>query len=137
MKQHIVLSILLFALNTTLQLNAQTTNELLNGKRIGVIGDSYVKNHKEPIENTWHFKLAQKHGMKYYNYGRNGNSIAHSSKRWGEAIYKRYTQMNDSLDYIVIIAGHNDGFYLDSIGGIDVFKSRMSRSEERRVGKEC
>lgn len=29
----------------------------LNGKRIGVIGDSYVRNHKEPFENTWHYSL--------------------------------------------------------------------------------
>ena len=26
----------------------------LNGKRIGVLGDSYVRNHKEPFANTWH-----------------------------------------------------------------------------------
>ena len=32
----------------------------LNGKRIGVIGDSYVRNHKEPFENTWHYKFAKK-----------------------------------------------------------------------------
>lgn len=36
---------------------AQTANthsqaDDLKGKRIGVIGDSYVKNHKEPVENT-------------------------------------------------------------------------------------
>ena len=37
----------------------------LNGKRIGVIGDSYVRNHKEPFENTWHYKFAKKHGMEY------------------------------------------------------------------------
>ena len=48
----------------------------LNGKRIGVIGDSYVRNHKEPFENTWHYKFAKKHGMEYFNYGKNGNSIA-------------------------------------------------------------
>ena len=40
----------------------------LKGKQIGVIGDSYVRNHREPIENTWHYKFAQKHGMKYFNY---------------------------------------------------------------------
>ena len=42
----------------------------LNGKRIGVIGDSYVRNHKEPFENTWHYKFAKKHGMEYFNYGK-------------------------------------------------------------------
>ena len=42
---------------------AQTANthpqaDDLKGKRIGVIGDSYVKNHKEPVENTWHYAFA-------------------------------------------------------------------------------
>ena len=111
-----------------LNANAQTPNTVsdeLSGKRIGVIGDSYVRNHMEPVENTWHYKFAQKHGMQYFNYGKNGNSIAYSSPRWGEALYLRYREMADSLDYIVVIAGHNDAFKLDSIGGIDNFKDRM------------
>ena len=45
----------------------------LKGKQIGVIGDSYVRNHVGKIEDTWHYKFAQKHQMQYYNYGRNGN----------------------------------------------------------------
>ena len=32
----------------------------LKGKRVGIIGDSYVKNHKEPVKNTWHYKFAEK-----------------------------------------------------------------------------
>ena len=111
-----------------LNVNAQsqnTTGDQLSGKRIGVIGDSYVRNHTEPIENTWHYKFAQKHGMEYFNYGKNGNSIAYSSPRWGEALYLRYQKMEDNLDYVVVIAGHNDAFKLDSIGGIDNFKDRM------------
>ncbi|MDA6816115.1 hypothetical protein OSL60_28410, partial [Escherichia coli] len=48
----------------------------LKGKRLGIIGDSYVKNHKEPVKNTWHYKFAEKHGMEYLNYGKNGSSIA-------------------------------------------------------------
>lgn len=31
----------------------------LMGKKIGVIGDSYVRNHREPVENTWHYKFAR------------------------------------------------------------------------------
>lgn len=97
----------------------------LKGKRIGVIGDSYVRNHKRPVEETWHYAFAQKHGMKYLNYGRNGNSIAYSSPRWGEAMYSRYKVMADNLDYVIVIAGHNDAYKLDSIGGIGKFKERM------------
>ena len=96
--------------------NSKTTVDELNGKRIGVIGDSYVRNHKEPFENTWHYKFAKKHGMEYFNYGKNGNSIAYSSPRWGKAMYLRYAEMADSL---------NDAFKLDSIGGIDNFKDKM------------
>ena len=98
----------------------------LKGKQIGVIGDSYVRNHREPIENTWHYKFAQKHGMKYFNYGRNGNCIALDLKQWGTGMYRRYQDMKDSLDYVIVIAGHNDASQgrLDSIG-IDTFKDRL------------
>ena len=103
-----------------------TNIDPLKGKKIGFIGDSYVRNHREPVENTWHYKFAKKHGMGYYNYGRNGNCIALDLKQWGTGMYKRYQEMNDSLDYIVIIAGHNDASQgrLDSIG-VDTFKERL------------
>ena len=98
----------------------------LYGKKIGIIGDSYVRNHRDPIEYTWHYKFAQKYGMQYYNYGKNGNCIALDLKQWGTGMYKRYQDMNDSLDYIVIIAGHNDasGNRIDSIG-MPLFKERL------------
>ena len=98
----------------------------LKGKKIGFIGDSYVRNHREPVENTWHYKFAKKHGMEYYNYGRNGNCIALDLKQWGIGMYNRYTEMRDDLDYVVVIAGHNDASQgrLDSIG-IDTFKERL------------
>ncbi len=107
----------------------------LRGKRLGIIGDSYVKNHKEPVENTWHYKFAKKHGMEYFNYGKNGSSIAYSSPRWGEAMYLRYKEMPDSLDYVLVVGGHNDGFKLDSIGGIDIFKERLAMLCEGLIAK--
>ena len=96
------------------------------GPKIGVIGDSYVRNHREPVENTWHYKFAKKHGMEYFNYGRNGNCIALDLKQWGTAMYKRYTDMRPDLDYVVVIAGHNDASpgRVDSIG-MDAFKERL------------
>ena len=77
----------------------------LMGKKMGVIGDSYVRNHREPVENTWHYKFAMKHGMRYYNYGRNGNCISVDLARWGEGMYRRYADMADSLDLVVVIGG--------------------------------
>ncbi len=98
----------------------------LQGKKFGIIGDSYVRNHREPVENTWHYKFAKKHGMDYSNYGRNGNCIAVDLKQWGTAMYKRYTEMREDLDYVVVVAGHNDASpgRADSIG-IDAFKERL------------
>jgi hypothetical protein len=98
----------------------------LKGKKIGFIGDSYVRNHREPFENAWHYKFAKKHGMEYYNYGRNGNCITLDLKQWGTGMYKRYTEMRDDLDYVVVVAGHNDASQgrLDSIG-VDMFKERL------------
>lgn len=40
-------------------------------------------------------------------------------------MYLRYAEMADSLDYVIVIGGHNDAFKLDSIGGIDNFKDKM------------
>lgn len=107
------------------QIEAQTIDPL-QGKSIGIIGDSYVRNHKQPVEYTWHYKFAKKHGMLYYNYGKNGNAVAIDRGRFGIAMYKRYVKMKDSLDYIIVIAGHNDAGLLDSIGGIDGYKEKLS-----------
>ena len=120
MKQ-LFLSVLL-AMGTVVAVCAQ---QPLAGKRIGVLGDSYVRNHREPMENTWHYKFAQRQGMQYYNYGRNGNCISIDLNRWGKAMVNRYQEMNDSLDYIVVIAGHNDATRLDSIG-VDLFREKLT-----------
>lgn len=106
---------------------AQTvTHDPLAGKRIGVLGDSYVQNHRESVENTWHYKFAKKHGMTYFNYGRNGSCVAMDCTRFGKAMYKRYTQMPDSLDYVVVVGGHNDSNLLDSLGGIEGYKEKLA-----------
>ena len=107
----------------------------LRGKRLGIIGDSYVRNHNEPVENTWHYKFARKHDMEYFNYGKNGSCIAHSSQRWGEAMYLKYKKMPDSLDYVIVVGGHNDSFRLDSIGGVDAFKEKLAIMCEGLIAK--
>ncbi len=113
MKANIVL-----ALAASVALFAQADSvSPFRGKRMGVIGDSYVRNHQQKIEDTWHAKFAKKHSMEYFNYGRNGNCIAFDRKRFGESILARYAQMKENLDYVVVIAGHNDANYICRDGG--------------------
>lgn len=98
----------------------------LEGKRMVVFGDSYVRNHREQVENTWHYKFAKKHGMEYTNAGRNGSCVAMDRTRFGKAMYKRLNELPDSLDLLIIIAGHNDASLLDSIG-IDNYRLRLGQ----------
>lgn len=135
MKQTLLLFILSITVGFMAHGQTSVQPEDLSGKRIGVIGDSYVRNHKEPVEYTWHYKFAQKYNMEYHNFGRNGNCIAYDRARFGEAMYKRYLEMPDSLDYILVIAGHNDTSMLDSLGGIPIFQEKMSVLCEGLVNK--
>lgn len=94
---------------------------------MAVFGDSYVRNHREPVENTWHYKFAQKHGLKYSNHGRNGSSVAlDRTPRFGKAMYERIDELPDSVDILVVIAGHNDASLLDTIG-IDNYRLRLAQ----------
>ncbi len=80
----------------------------LDGKKFAVLGDSYVQNHKGAITDTWHCRLAQKHRMHYWNFGRNGNCLAFSVSGRGPAMFKRYKAIPAEAELIVVIAGHND-----------------------------
>ena len=82
----------------------------LEGKVMNVIGDSYVANHQRPKEETWHAKVAARHGMKYNNYGRNGGCVAfdRSKEGFGPSMLVRYKDMDPEADLVLIIAGHND-----------------------------
>lgn len=87
------------------------TESSLKGKTLCVIGDSYVYNHGCPFSETWHYKIAMKHGMKYKNLGINGNSIAFERDSiYGIPLYQRYPIIPQNADYILIIAGHNDAY---------------------------
>ena len=88
-------------------------------KSIAFIGDSYVQNHKRPIEETWHYRLAEKYQMDYSNFGRNGNDVVLDrvdGKNWGANVCVRFGELPPA-DYIVVIGGHNDagqiGHYAD------------------------
>lgn len=116
--------ILITSLGLLLTLVSVVAQEPAARVRMAVIGDSYVRNHREPVENTWHYKFAHQHGFEYQNYGRNGGCVAIDRKNFGPALWKRYQEMADSLDLIIIIAGHNDAALLDTIG-IDTYRQRL------------
>lgn len=89
----------------------------LSRKTIVFLGDSYVKNHRRPSSETWHAKAAANLDMNYVNCGRNGSSIAFDRTKdgFGPAMTERYkTEIPDSADYIVIIAGHNDTGFISN-----------------------
>lgn len=90
--------------------NENNLADILKGKIINVIGDSYVRNHKRPYTEAWHAKFAEKYDMKYNNYGRNGGCVAfdRSKDGFGPSMMVRYKDMDDNADIVLIIAGHND-----------------------------
>lgn len=83
------------------------TSSPLWGKKINVIGDSYVYNHKESQQLTWHAKIAAKYNMIYRNYGKNGNGLI-TPLASGTPVVERYSIMAHDADYIVIVGGKND-----------------------------
>lgn len=90
---------------------ADVRNSPLYGKTIIVFGDSYVQNSANPIEYTWHYKLALKYNMEYHNWGRNGSCLAYEWKTdvFGPPMYERYKSLPDiPVDYVIVIGGHND-----------------------------
>ena len=89
-------------------------DDILRGKNVCFIGDSYVANHGCPVSETWHCKVAEENGMKYYNLGRNGNSaVFERDSIYGQPILQRYSSIPTDTDLIVIIAGHNDAYIVD------------------------
>ena len=100
------------------------------GKRIVVLGDSYVRNHRRPWSESWHSKAAEKLGMYYLNFGRNGSSIAFDRTKdgFGPAMTERYLTMPREADYILLIAGHNDADMVGKDGAkMEAFKGALER----------
>lgn len=83
------------------------TNSPLAGRSINMFGDSYVKNNTGEVEQTWHYKLAQKYGMTYRNYGQNGNGMV-STEAHGTPMVDRVDEMDSNADYVIAIGGKND-----------------------------
>jgi hypothetical protein len=114
MKKKTIFTVIIALLTASSIYSQQTNNtdvaEALKGKTINVIGDSYVANHKRPRSESWHSKLAQKFGMVYNNYGRNGGCVAFDRTKdgFGPSLMVRHKEMAKDADFILIIAGHND-----------------------------
>ena len=88
----------------------QITNRL-NGKRIGVIGDSYVYGHTLGTDKVWCQLIANRNNMTCFNYGLNGGKLAGKG-----GVVERYTSMETNLDYVIVFAGHNDSGSSIAIG---------------------
>lgn len=80
----------------------------LYAQRMLVLGDSYVANHRRPASEAWHSMAAQRLGLEYRNYGRNGSSVAWDRQRFGPRMVQRCMEMTDTADIVLVIAGHND-----------------------------
>lgn len=118
MKTGIMKRIAVVVMAMAVSLGVMAADNAFEGKTIVMLGDSYVKNHRRPYEESWHAKVASKLGMEYVNFGRNGSSIAFDRTKdgFGPAMTVRYKEMPDSADYVVVIAGHNDADYLRTHG---------------------
>ena len=100
----------------------------LYGKTLVIFGDSYVKNHVRPIEETWHYKLAVKYNMEYRNFGWNGNCVAYdrTDENFGPPMYERYKELPDKADYVIVCAGHNDATQMRKKGeGTELFREKL------------
>jgi len=84
------------------------SNEL-KGKSILAIGDSYVDGDSYTFGNTWICQLAERNEMTKYVYSQSGISIANSSESKGLVDkISTITSEVSSVDYIVLLGGHND-----------------------------
>lgn len=101
--KHIVFTLLLM-----LSLGAQA-------QVINVFGDSYVRNHRAPYQETWHYLAAEQLFWTYRNYGRNGSAVAFDRTKdgFGPKMIDRLKEMNDTADVVMVIAGHNDASLIE------------------------
>ncbi len=88
-----------------------TESNILEGKSILAIGDSYVKGHTSPESDTWISQLATRNNMTKYIHAQNGISVAHATTATSNGLVDMIDSIISgvsSTDYIVFLAGHND-----------------------------
>lgn len=122
-----ILAITIVGNGMSFSLMARSTSYNLTGKTICVFGDSYVKNHHCDVAETWHAKAADILGMEYINMGINGNSILYdrTDEGYGAAMTDRYRELPDSIDCLLIIAGHNDAGLIKGHTDLSRFKNAL------------
>lgn len=104
--------------------------DTLSVKRMSVLGDSYVANHRRPYQEAWHYLAAQQLGMEYQNLGRNGSCVAWNREPdgFGPSMLERYEQLDSEADLVIVIAGHNDAGYVgESKDSLRIFRDAMER----------
>jgi len=108
--------------------NFKDTRNPLIGKKIAAIGDSFVYGHTLGTDKVWLEKIANRNNMFSLNYGINGNCIAGM-----KGISSRFIEMENNLDYVVILGGHNDANPKNNISigqntdyTIDTFKGALN-----------
>lgn len=111
--------------------NVAATTSILQGKTLDIIGDSYVANNGQPVSQTWHYKIATQHSMKYNNYGINGNGLI-TTKATGTPVVNRVGDMDSSADYVIVVGGKND--YNQQLAITD-FKSGLVKLIQELVGR--
>lgn len=93
--------------------------DILYGKVITAIGDSYVKGNSLGDHQTWLAKIARRNGMTYYNRGKNGDMIAWNgvNNLDNTSVVRRFdAEMPASADVVIIFGGHNDATRAIPIG---------------------
>lgn len=84
-----------------------TFYDVLVGKTINVLGDSYVSPSSLEDGKIWPQLLAEKYEMNYRNYGKGGNGLA-SPEATGTPMVTRYKEMSKNADIVFVVGGRND-----------------------------
>ena len=100
--------------------NTHNVNPLY-GKRLGGLGDSLMSTAYTGSGKEWLSLIGSRNNMSVYNYAVSGNPIACVSADNNEGVEVvgmsgRYEEMEDGLDYVVVMGGANDRNYSVPIG---------------------
>ena len=91
---------------------------ILANKTLVALGDSLIYGNKSGTQYTWPSLLAQQENMTVYNHGVNGNTIAYVEGH-SEPMCRRFLQMEDGADYVVLLGGANDRRLNVPLGELD------------------